>query len=212
MRESRLPIRIVCPGTERAERLVSSLNGFNATVVENGRSPEVHVLLDAETSSRLVDLFNSIGTWVAEARAESCQVFFGDHPYTLLAVDGDPNDPTRFLLERTIQLQTALDTRIVIEQAKGILAERYGLDVADAFELLRTSARSSGRKIHDLARAVVSSKETPAEVQRSQTAAQQLCSIDSSPARAPPHHNPRRGSRWPSRYESRHRAQTSRTR
>ena len=35
-----------------------------------------------------------------------------------------PNDPTAFLLERTIQLQTALESRILLEQAKGVLAER----------------------------------------------------------------------------------------
>ena len=166
MREFRLPIRIVCPGAERAQRLVASLEGFNAAVVPAGDGSEVHVLLDSETSANLVDLFNSIGNWVSEAHNESCQVFFGDHPYTLLAVNGQPNDPTQFLLERTIQLQTALDSRIVIEQAKGILAERYDLPVEDAFELLRTSARSSGRKLHDLAKAVVSSEETPDEVKR----------------------------------------------
>ena len=166
MRESRLPIRIVCPGADRADRLIASLDGFNATVVTDGNSPEVHVLMDAGTSERLVDLFNSIGKWVTDAQSESCQVFFGDNPYTLLAVDGHANDPTQFLLERTIQLQTALDTRVVIEQAKGILAERYRLPVDEAFDLLRTSARSNGRKIHDLAAAVVSSQETPEEVQR----------------------------------------------
>jgi hypothetical protein len=162
-----LPIRIVCPGADRANRLITSLDGFDAKVVTNGQSSEVHVLLDSGTSQRLVDLFNSIGNWVTEARADSCQVFFGDSSYTLLAVNGRPNDPTQFLLERTIQLQTALDTRIVIEQAKGILAERCRLPVDEAFELLRTSARSSGRKIHDLAAAVISSEETPDEVQRS---------------------------------------------
>jgi hypothetical protein len=167
MRESRLPIRIVCPSADRADRLIASLDGFNATVVTEGNSSEVQVLMDAGTSERLVDLFNTIGGWVSDARTESCEVFFGDKPYTLLAVDGHPNDPTQFLLQRTIQLQTALDTRVVIEQAKGILAERYRLAIDEAFELLRISARSNGRKIHDLAAAVVSSKETQEEVQRS---------------------------------------------
>jgi AmiR/NasT family two-component response regulator len=57
--------------------------------------------------------------------------------------------------ERQAQLQYALDSRIVIEQAKGILAERRGVSVDDAFELLRRTARTNRQKVHDLARAVV---------------------------------------------------------
>ena len=58
------------------------------------------------------------------------------------------------------QLQHALDSRIVIEQAKGILAERHGVGVDVAFDLLRTTARSRQRKLHDLAQAVVDGRET----------------------------------------------------
>jgi hypothetical protein len=161
-----VPIRIVCPGAERAEVLVAALRGFSAEIVASDNGPEVHVVLDSGTSQHLVDLFNTVGQWVTDGKAESCQVLFGDHLYTMLAVDGRPNDPTQFLLERTIQLQTALETRIVIEQAKGILAERYRLSIDEGFELLRKSARSAGRKIHDLAWAIVSSKDTPDEVKR----------------------------------------------
>lgn len=57
--------------------------------------------------------------------------------------------------ERQAQLQHALDSRIVIEQAKGILAERRGIGVEEAFELLRGAARSNRVKVQDLARAVV---------------------------------------------------------
>jgi len=57
-------------------------------------------------------------------------------------------------LER-IQLQTALDTRIVIEQAKGVLAERWQTTVDDAFAVLRNHARSRHLRITDLARRVI---------------------------------------------------------
>jgi GAF domain-containing protein len=53
------------------------------------------------------------------------------------------------------QLQHALDSRIVIEQAKGILAERRGLDPERAFEILRGYARSHNRGLHDVAAEVV---------------------------------------------------------
>lgn len=67
-------------------------------------------------------------------------------------------------LEKKGQLQHALDSRVVIEQAKGVLAERYGIGVDDAFRLLRSGARSNRVKIHELAARVVESRETPAEI------------------------------------------------
>lgn len=57
--------------------------------------------------------------------------------------------------ERQAQLQHALDSRIVIEQAKGVLAERRKISIDEAFELLRGAARSNRIKVHDLARAIV---------------------------------------------------------
>ena len=53
------------------------------------------------------------------------------------------------------QLQAALDSRVVIEQAKGKLSERRGTDVSTAFEVMRRYARSNGLKLHDVAGAIV---------------------------------------------------------
>jgi transcriptional regulator with GAF, ATPase, and Fis domain len=53
------------------------------------------------------------------------------------------------------QLQGALDSRILIEQAKGVLAERLGLQPEEAFEKLRREARNGNRKLLDVAREVV---------------------------------------------------------
>jgi transcriptional regulator with GAF, ATPase, and Fis domain len=53
------------------------------------------------------------------------------------------------------QLQDALTSRIVIEQAKGVIAERQGVHVDAAFELLRARARSHGEPLSDVARRVV---------------------------------------------------------
>lgn len=55
----------------------------------------------------------------------------------------------------TDQLRGALDSRILIEQAKGILAQRHGVPVDAAFSLLRNYARSTNSKLHDIADRIV---------------------------------------------------------
>jgi transcriptional regulator with GAF, ATPase, and Fis domain len=55
----------------------------------------------------------------------------------------------------TGQLQAALNTRILIEQAKGVLAERLSISVDDAFTALRGHARAGNHKLRDVATAVI---------------------------------------------------------
>ena len=69
------------------------------------------------------------------------------------------------LIRQNGQLEYALQSRIELEQAKGILAERFGLDVGTAFTVLRHAARSHRIDIHELARGVVASRETPLEIE-----------------------------------------------
>lgn len=68
--------------------------------------------------------------------------------------------------ERAEQLQAALDSRVVIEQAKGMLRERIGLPIDTAFQLMRSGARGSGQKLHRLAAEVVASFATPEAIVR----------------------------------------------
>jgi hypothetical protein len=78
------------------------------------------------------------------------------------------------LHERTIrkyallsqQLQLALDTRVLIEQAKGVMAERLGVGMNVAFELLRRFARNHNMNLNAVARAAIDGEVTPDELQR----------------------------------------------
>lgn len=161
-------IRVRAPSAAHAQRLITSLaGGFSASLNGgaaslNGGSPstEVELRLDSETAARLVQLFDSLGLWLSDGKVDACQIAFGERSYTLLAAKaGEVNDPTQFLLERTIQLQTALDSRIVIEQAKGILAERESITPTEAFTKIRQLARSQRRKLHELAAEIVVTTE-----------------------------------------------------
>jgi transcriptional regulator with GAF, ATPase, and Fis domain len=58
------------------------------------------------------------------------------------------------------QLQTALNHRVIIEQAKGVIAERRQLDMEQSFTVLRTTARGTNRRLSELSRAVVEGSET----------------------------------------------------
>jgi hypothetical protein len=59
------------------------------------------------------------------------------------------------------QLEHALATRIRVEQAIGVLAERHRIKPRQAFEQLREAARSRGRKVIDIAGDVVASASNP---------------------------------------------------
>jgi GAF domain-containing protein len=62
------------------------------------------------------------------------------------------------------QLQHALNSRVVIEQAKGVLAERNSVDMETAFNALRRYARNHNRKLSELALEVVRGQIDPTKV------------------------------------------------
>lgn len=81
------------------------------------------------------------------------------HALAALAVAaGAQRQQARLLDMEVQQLQTALETRIVIEQAKGILAVRHGITLDRAFRLLRKHARDHRKGIHAVAYDVVHSR------------------------------------------------------
>ncbi|WP_261564808.1 ANTAR domain-containing protein [Frankia gtarii] len=87
-----------------------------------------------------------------------------------LAPPGRPRRAERDLGEieqlrlSVVQLEHALASRVIVEQAIGVLAERNQIRPREAFERLRRTARGMGRRVHDLARQVVDSVGDPRAV------------------------------------------------
>jgi hypothetical protein len=157
-------IRIVAKDGSSAHALALQLNGNGDAFSQDG-SHEVRIRLDSKTATSLIEVFHAIGRWLNVENNVSCEIYFDDRLLTVVApTDGSDGDATQFLLERTIQLQTALESRVLIEQAKGVLAERLGISVDEAFALIRVGARSNGTSLTGLAKRVVSSPETPEEI------------------------------------------------
>jgi len=70
-------------------------------------------------------------------------------------------DEAQRLAVTVTQLEHALASRVMVEQAIGVLAERHRLRPRDAFDLLRGAARSRGQRITDMAQDVVASTANP---------------------------------------------------
>src|ERR1700734_627469 len=89
----------------------------------------------------------------------------------LLAVDlGAPAQPPKSISEEdeaarlavtVAQLEHALTARVRVEQAIGVLAERHRLRPRQAFDLLRSVARSGGRRVIEIAETGVDSTTNP---------------------------------------------------
>ena len=60
------------------------------------------------------------------------------------------------------QLSGALTSRVVIEQAKGVISERAGVDLAEAFSRLRGYARNHNLRLTDVAQAAIDGTLDPA--------------------------------------------------
>lgn len=91
--------------------------------------------------------FDPVGTPIAQALADVA---------TISLLQQRSTQRTTVLNE---QLQAALNSRVLIEQAKGRLAERHNIDMEQAFTALRRYARAHNRRLSDVARALIDDVE-----------------------------------------------------
>jgi ANTAR domain len=145
-----------------ARALVAALGGYDPSLSKLDRHWEVAVRLGNVADELLADLFGALASWLTARKLSSCRIVLGIESYTLLRpqADGRPDSP-ELLLERTSQLQTALDSRVAVERATGFLAGKLDLSFERAFALLRQTARSRRIRLHDLAERVVKERTIP---------------------------------------------------
>jgi response regulator NasT len=69
-------------------------------------------------------------------------------------------DAERRELERRVgEIDNVLERRSTIEQAKGILMERHGIDATDAFQRIRDHARTGNLRVVDVAASIITARE-----------------------------------------------------
>jgi ANTAR domain-containing protein len=78
------------------------------------------------------------------------------HIASIAILQGGPPTPATVMP----QLRSALAGRVVIEQAKGFLRQTLDLSVEEAFHLLRTYARAHGEHLTDVARTLMTDRQS----------------------------------------------------
>ena len=132
--------------------------------------PDVALVGLGESSTHALDLISEI---VREASCPVIAILHADDPDYIheaakrgvfaYITDGTPEE-LQSAIDITLQrfaeyqsLQGAFGRRALIEQAKGILMARHSINAERAFEMLRDHSQHNGRKLSDVAAAVVES-------------------------------------------------------
>jgi response regulator NasT len=137
--EPDLAVVVLHDDTEHALELIDEIS-------EYATAPVIAVAGDPDASFVKAAAERGIDAVAAPPRLETIQA--------AIEVAMRRSAERRALADQVDQLETALARRAVIERAKGILMERFGLDERQAFERLRTHARSQGRTVVAVAQAV----------------------------------------------------------
>ncbi len=113
-------------------------------------------LISAELTADEASASDSVSASASASTGSGLAAAAADKP------DREPATTETSRLRATIgQLEHALTARIRVEQAIGVLAERHRIQPRQAFEQLRSAARSRGRRVIDIASDVVASATNP---------------------------------------------------
>lgn len=179
--EHRLQVLIVDEREDRLESITAIVEGLGHEVVARGVTMGAVGSLTRNTGAEvaLVGLgldgehaLNQISAIVREAACPVIALLDAKNPsyvhkaaqrgvFAYVVLDGDQAGELQSALDITLRrfaefqtLQGAFGRRAVIEQAKGILMERNGIDAEAAFALLKSHSQQTGRKLIDVAQAI----------------------------------------------------------
>jgi hypothetical protein len=159
------PLRIEASKRPHAESLQALLSSYAPKLIRTDGSWQIEIRHQPDAAP-LLELIATLGQWLEEQQLASLTLHIEDYHYTLLR-RGDHSAPLTdeaALRLRIAQLETALESRAVLEQAKGVLAERHEISPDTAFQVLREAARSSRSNLRALAQRVLDEPETPNQI------------------------------------------------
>jgi response regulator NasT len=190
--DENLRVLIANEKPKRLSVLTEALTGIGHTVVAAGveveeigaatrrEHPDVALVALGESSGHALELITNI---VHEAACPVIALLPGSDPGFVneaakrgvfaYITDGDSEQlqsTLEIVLRRFAEyhnLEGAFGRRAMIERAKGILMATHGIDEQQAFDLLRNQSQRSGRKLLDLAEAVVDSHQLLVQTERS---------------------------------------------
>lgn len=182
--EHRLQVLIANERDERLESITAVVQGLGHEIVASGVDIAEVGPLSRSTGAEvaLVGLglsdehaLEQISSIVREAACPVIALLDAKNPryvqeaakrgvFAYVVLDGGDAAELQSALDITLRrfaefrnLQGAFGRRAIIEQAKGILMERNGIDADAAFALLRSHSQASGRRLSDVAEALTSS-------------------------------------------------------
>ena len=106
-------------------------------------------------------LFEAVEVNGSQRRPAGGHRVAGGEPARYVRENSAAADEAARLAVTVAQLEHALASRVRVEQAIGVLADRHRLRPRDAFDLLRCAARSRGRRVKEIAQDVVASTANP---------------------------------------------------
>jgi len=169
-RKERLQITTALVAAMGHEVIARELEVSDVAAATAETMPDVALVGLGESSQHALDLISRI---VQEAKCPVIAILESEDPAFVneaakrgvfaYVTDGDPSEmqsAVDIVLRRFAEfhnLEGALGRRALTERAKGILMERHKIDEREAFKLLRSHARQTGRKLIDVAEAVTTS-------------------------------------------------------